>query len=414
MKKMIRRNRIIIEAVIVLVLTLVLGLQAGYLWQRSIDGGSKEVPEQKNESGRVEEDPTQEESTSEIKLTDEEGLPLSGVVRRDGTLRYYEDGLLCQQEGWILQDGEKYYVNSDGSVRISSLFRADDAAYYVDTAGRMVHGFFRVDDRLRYFDAEGKLKEEEGWLELDGKWYYVDDTAGIVTAKDCPAEEESEDAPYIYGADSSAMGEKIGRYTVKGKDYLFDPDGVLLMGKVPVDAYSFFYTDGDGAVMKDQDFELDGLTCHAGPDGRVYTGTMSGKAVSYGSYTDYLILCNLDTQRTAVFEGEKGNWRLLREMLVSTGAPINPTPKGEYSTTVHTEHFNNYGVRAWYATGFIGGLYLFHSSPYEIDSEPKVCTDDRLGIPASHGCVRMRLEDAKWMYDLLPLETKVVIYEEDD
>ena len=99
-------------------------------------------------------------------------------------------------------------------------------------------------------------------------------------------------------------------------------------------------------------------------------------------------------------------------MLVSSGAPINPTPKGEYQTTVHTEHFNSYGVRAWYATGFIGGLYLFHSSPYESASEPLDCTERRLGKPLSHGCVRMRLEDSKWMYDRLPLRTKVVIYEE--
>ena len=139
---------------------------------------------------------------------------------------------------------------------------------------------------------------------------------------------------------------------------------------------------------------------------------MFEKPQGYYSDTGYLILVNLATQRTAVFEGSKGNWRLMREMIVSTGAPINPTPKGEYKTTVHTLHFNSYGVRAWYATGFIGGLYLFHSSPYVSGPEPLVCTDPRLGVAASHGCVRMALEDAKWMYDTLPLRTKGVIYEE--
>ena len=35
---------------------------------------------------------------------------------------------------------------------------------------------------------------------------------------------------------------------------------------------------------------------------------------------------------------------------------------------------------------------------------------EKLGNPASHGCVRLRLEEAKWLYETLPLGVKVVIY----
>jgi len=34
----------------------------------------------------------------------------------------------------------------------------------------------------------------------------------------------------------------------------------------------------------------------------------------------------------------------------------------------------------------------------------------KIGIPASHGCVRMALEDAKWFYETLPLGIKVTIH----
>ena len=442
--------------IILLLFVSIIGVEvlAGYLFEKKRD----EKQNTKNQEGST----AAEELRQEQGNTEEEPR-LSGMVRRNGkTYLYKEDGTRYKEEQWVEYEGDKYYVNSDGSVRVSQLFRAGDAAYYVDTVGRMVHGFFTMDGRLRYFEADGRMREEAGWLDLDGKRYYIDATAAVVTGKDHPIRNLSADGvPFIYGSqwcdpdvksgkdwvdiseDSNAAAAKpsagardsdgeasedrsgndddtdimygidrIGMYTVNGKDYIFDENGVLLTGKISVDEYSFFFADTDGVIVKDREFSLKGLTYHADAEGRVFAGSMYEKAQEYGSVTDYLILCNLDTQRTAVFEGEKGNWKLLREMLVSSGAPINPTPKGEYQTTVHTEHFNSYGVRAWYATGFIGGLYLFHSSPYESASEPLECTERRLGKPLSHGCVRMRLEDSKWMYDRLPLRTKVVIYEE--
>ena len=36
--------------------------------------------------------------------------------------------------------------------------------------------------------------------------------------------------------------------------------------------------------------------------------------------------------------------------------------------------------------------------------------DGRLGINASHGCVRLAIENAKWICDTIPRGTKVVTY----
>ena len=36
--------------------------------------------------------------------------------------------------------------------------------------------------------------------------------------------------------------------------------------------------------------------------------------------------------------------------------------------------------------------------------------DGRLGINASHGCVRLSIENAKWIYDTIPSGTKVIVY----
>ena len=61
----------------------------------------------------------------------------------------------------------------------------------------------------------------------------------------------------------------------------------------------------------------------------------------------------------------------------------------------------------YYFTQFYGD-YLFHSVLYYQNSNRVM--DGRLGINASHGCVRLAIENAKWIYDTIPRGTKVVTY----
>jgi lipoprotein-anchoring transpeptidase ErfK/SrfK len=53
---------------------------------------------------------------------------------------------------------------------------------------------------------------------------------------------------------------------------------------------------------------------------------------------------------------------------------------------------------------------LIHSVPFDENGEMIVEEFEKLGNPASHGCIRLRLEEAKWLYETLPLGVKVVIY----
>jgi len=316
----------------------------------------------------------------------ENGKPAGGIAERDNVLYWFrEDGSLGTEAGWVEYLDTKYYVKEDGTIPRNEVFQADGSTYFAGNDGKPAGGFRSLGGKRRFFDEDGKMRDKMSWINYEGSWYFVNSDAEVVTG---------------------------GPLDIGGKLYFFGNTGEMLTGRIDADEYSFYFADDSGEIITGRDFTIDEISYHADENGRVFVGTMYEKAQSYASPTDYLIMVNLATQRTAVFEGSQGNWRLMREMIVSTGAPINPTPKGEYYTTVHSRYFNSYGVRAWYATGFIGGLYLFHSSPYEIDSEPLVCTDPRLGIAASHGCVRMALEDAKWMFDNLPLRTKVVIYEE--
>lgn len=62
----------------------------------------------------------------------------------------------------------------------------------------------------------------------------------------------------------------------------------------------------------------------------------------------------------------------------------------------------------WYYTQFYGN-YLFHSVLYNRGSMTHI-QDGTLGKQVSHGCVRLDINNAKWLYDNIPNGTKVVIY----
>ena len=140
----------------------------------------------------------------------------------------------------------------------------------------------------------------------------------------------------------------------------------------------------------------------------VDSSELEKKAQGYTSATGYLVLTDLDAQRVAVFQREEEAWSMVQAYPCSSGSPGMETPKGEYRVQGRGKWFYNRRLQSggeWYV-GFYGN-YLFHSLP--MDSSHKV-QDYRLGVPLSHGCVRLRIEDAKWLYDNLPGGSKVVIY----
>jgi len=54
--------------------------------------------------------------------------------------------------------------------------------------------------------------------------------------------------------------------------------------------------------------------------------------------------------------------------------------------------------------------YLFHSVPFDKNGGMIIEEYEKLGSPVSHGCIRLKLEEAKWLYDKLPSGVKVIIY----
>ncbi len=130
-------------------------------------------------------------------------------------------------------------------------------------------------------------------------------------------------------------------------------------------------------------------------------------SVDFSRSDDFRIEVDLLEQKTFVFYRDE----LLKEMICSGGTEEKPTPLGEFATSQKGDYFwsQKYNVGAYYWVRFYNE-YLFHSVPFDKNNQMIEEEYNKLGSPASHGCIRLALEDARWLYETLPLGIKVSIH----
>ena len=127
----------------------------------------------------------------------------------------------------------------------------------------------------------------------------------------------------------------------------------------------------------------------------------------FSSKTDFLLWVDLSRIRLYVLEYADEGWQLLRSLPCTVGDASHPTPSGKFeigykSISIGKEDL--YLCR--YALCFYGG-YMFHSVLFDWGGSEII--DGRMGMRASHGCVRLRFEDSKWLYETIPIGTTVYV-----
>ena len=122
---------------------------------------------------------------------------------------------------------------------------------------------------------------------------------------------------------------------------------------------------------------------------------------------NYFIEVSLSEQKVRVFYKNS----LLKEMICSTGATLTPTPKGTFKTSDKIKYawLAKYNVGAYYFVRFYGP-YLFHSTPFDKEGNLIEAEQQNLGKPVSHGCVRLDLNEEKWLYETVPSGVNVKVY----
>lgn len=133
----------------------------------------------------------------------------------------------------------------------------------------------------------------------------------------------------------------------------------------------------------------------------------------------YYITVDVTNQIVTVYNnGNVSDSGIVRQMICSTGKSATPTPTGTYSLPSKRYaaerqewyYFSEYNCYAKWATRIVGGI-LFHSVLYSASKHgPTSSSVNALGSKASHGCVRLRVADAKWIAQNCPSGTKCKIF----
>jgi lipoprotein-anchoring transpeptidase ErfK/SrfK len=121
----------------------------------------------------------------------------------------------------------------------------------------------------------------------------------------------------------------------------------------------------------------------------------------------------LDEQRVYVYNHRK---RLIATLPASTGVK-DQTPVGTFkvfSQSAQAVYSPSPNERMRWMTRFTkgreGGNIGFHGIPYKVTKRGEIPFPTPLGIaPSSHGCIRMRVADAKWLFHNMDIGTVVSV-----
>ncbi|TYP56722.1 L,D-transpeptidase family protein [Thermosediminibacter litoriperuensis] len=240
------------------------------------------------------------------------------------------------------------------------------------------------------------IRFEGGGSAMTGfnRWFDVAEIPKVVST--APRDGENNVMPYTvltvnFDQEMQEVSIKVNHMTgdvrVNGKTAEFKPHSVFLPGKsyeVTVQGRSVY-----GEKMKPYNFKF--VTADMGDRLWVEVNLRS-------------------LQKVVVYRGGK----IVKTMLASGGrpGPETETPLGYFTIKDRGARFwsERFGQGAFYWVR-IKDNYLFHSMPRDRDWNIIGEEYEKLGIPASHGCIRLKDEDAKWFYENIPEGTLVIIHD---
>ena len=333
-----------------------------------------------------------------------------GNTNNGGTTNKYSDGL-NEIEGELY-----YFKNNRIDTSYSGLAQYGNEWYYIEN-GKVNWNYTGLAQRgIEWFYIEkGKLNwNHSGIVEYNNQWFYVE--RGRLNWNYTGLGQSGNDWYYI------ERGRVNWGYTglvQKGNEWFFVRNGRLDWGYTGLACngeYYFYVKNGRLDWNYSGYAQIDGQgEYYEVRNGRLVGGTltlakMHGVANNQDSPTNYIVIVDRAAHRVGVFKGSKYNWADAKYYKCCVGKPSTPTISGTYYIKSRGKYFDT-GTkgRCWYFTQ-INGNYLFHSVIYDRQNSPKRIIDNSMDAAVSHGCVRLDLENAKWIYDNIPKNTKVIIY----
>ena len=126
------------------------------------------------------------------------------------------------------------------------------------------------------------------------------------------------------------------------------------------------------------------------------------------SKTNYLIWVDKKNFNVNIFKVRGFEWRLEKKFPCSIGMSNTPTIEGTFEVGEKGYTFypkTNPGIQCKYYTQ-ISGNYLFHTVLMDLDGN---IVDSRMKEQISHGCVRLQVDSAIYIYQNILRGTKIII-----
>ena len=297
----------------------------------------------------------------------------NGVIQQGrmklGNIWYYlDDNTGVMRTGWYQVNGTWYYSNGNGEMQTGWL-KLGETWYLLNKNGAMVEDWINLGGAWYYF-TPGQGAMRTGWYQVNGRWYY-----------------------------SNVNGEmQTGWQKIKGVWYRFESDGTMVTGWKRIDGLKYYFDDSGKMV---QDVE-----------------SLIGKKSSY-----QITINRRKCQIMVYAKSETGKYDLpVKTFVCSVGLPATPTPIGTFRTLQKAGSIKTQGIvelmgPSWGKWGtmftWTDKCHIWFHSVACGSTDPTYSLPagayNQLGMPASHGCVRLNVRDAKWIYMNCPLGTEVMV-----
>lgn len=361
--------------------------------------------------------------------SDGSGAMCTGWLR-SGNNWYYLNGSGAMHRGWAKLGNTWYYLEPSTGVMKTGWYEVKGTVYFSDGSGAMHTGWLKDGNNWYYFNNSGA--KVTGWIKLGSTWYYLDSKTSVMKTGWFTAADG-----LTYYADSSgalAMSRWIGDYYVGSSgalavnswigDYWVGSDGKWIPNYLP-DSVAAQTVEGTWIRSNGNWYFQDKSGNYV--TGWKYIGKYkyyfdsTGKLIQdldsvIGKQSSYYITVNRANCQIMVYaKDETGRYCVpVKTFACSVGLPGTPTPTGTYAIHTQQKVVELMGP-SW---GKYGSLVVpnrgiwFHSvacSSADPTYSLSAANYNMLGQPASHGCIRLCVRDAKWIYDNCHYGTTVEI-----
>ena len=378
-------------------------------------------------------------------LTPGSGAMKTGWLKTGGKWYYLKTGNGAMAERWNKVSGKWYYMTPGTGKMVEGWLKLDSKWYYLTPgSGKMAEGWVKASGKWYYLNP-GSGKMAEGWKKLNGKWYYLNPGSGAMKTGWYLVNNVWY---YSYSSGAMAANTWVGNYYLTGSgamatsrwigDKYVDKNGKYVpgYGTVNVDTpgnwekknnkwyylkdngqyaknekiawgKKWYYLDGNGVMVTGWRY-VDGYKLYFNSSGALVqdVSSMLGKV-------QYKVRVNR-TKCVVTILAKDGNngWTIpVKTMTCSVGLPATPTPAGTFYIGAQDRWHILMGP-SWgqYTSHVVNGIFIHSVAgwPQSINNLSSV-EYNKLGQPASHGCIRLCVRDAKWIYTNCSRGTQVQI-----